>query len=391
MRRVLVIGAAVEQLPAITRAKELGYYVGVVDFNSKAVGIPYADVFYNCSTIDENGVLQAARDFRPDCVLTLATDRPIIAVAKATTVLGLPGISMETAIKATDKAEMIKAFQAHGVAIPWFLTINRAVELEENIGQITYPCILKPVDNAASRGVILVYGQEELAEAYAYSVAHSHSGRVIVEEYLQGNEVSVEIIVDDGVPHVLAVTDKLTTGAPHFVELGHSQPCALGENNVEKIKNLAVLGVKAVGINCGPAHVEIMLTKDGPKMMELGARLGGDCITSHLVRLSTGINMLDVSMDVLSGEKPDLTPKYVKGSAIRFLTGEKGIFRGIDGVETAMQLEGIQEVTLIKKIGDTIHDIHSSDDRVGFVIAQAENATAAVEKCETAKNNITFC
>ena len=386
MKKLLIIGASILQLPAIKKAKELGHYVAVADFNPNAVGIPFADKFYNASTIDIDAICEVAKDFQPDGIMTLATDMPMRSIAAATSLLGLPGISMDTAIKSTDKGEMIKAFKEHGVESPWFYIIEKAEQLQEVMPQIEYPCILKPTDNAGSRGVMLVNTEAELMEAYQYSVSQSRGGWVILEEYMTGPEVSVEVMVVDGEPHVLQVTDKLTTGAPYFVEMGHNQPSMLPENDVERIKDLACRAVKSVGINCGPSHVEIKLTPSGPKMVELGARMGGDCITTHLVPLSTGVDMIKATIDVSLGLVPDITPTLQKGSAIRFLDAPNGIIKVIEGVEKAQNIDGIQEVSLTKTIGDEVTDIHSSLDRCGFVIAQCDTANEAIDVCEKAKD-----
>ena len=306
MKKLLIIGASILQLPAIKRAKELGYYVAVLDFNPNAVGIEFADEYFNASTIDIDAVVEVARKFRPDGIMTLATDMPMRSIARATSALGLPGISFDTAVKSTDKAHMIRAFKECRVEHPWFFEVAKSEELDDVKPRLLYPCIIKPTDNAGSRGVKLVESEAELASAYEYASASSRSGAVIIEEYMKGNEVSVEVITVDGIPHVLAVTDKITTGAPHFVEMGHTQPSRLASSDVEKIKDLACRAVKAVGINMGPAHVEIMLTKDGPKMVELGARMGGDCITTHLVPLSTGIDMIGATISLAVGEAPDI-------------------------------------------------------------------------------------
>lgn len=265
MKRLLIIGASILQLPAIKKAKELGHYVAVADFNPNAVGIPYADEFFNASTIDIEAICKVAEEFKPDGIMTLATDMPMRSIAAATSRLGLPGISMDTAIKSTDKGEMIKAFKEQGVESPWFYIIDNVTVLNALLPHLSYPCILKPTDNAGSRGVLLVNSAEELIEAYQYSVRQSRGGLVILEEYMTGPEVSVEVMVVDGEPHVLQVTDKLTTGAPYFVEMGHNQPSMLPTDDVEKIKDLACRAVKSVGINCGPSHVEIKLTPTGHK------------------------------------------------------------------------------------------------------------------------------
>ena len=188
--------------------------------------------------------------------------------------------------------------------------------------------------------------------------------------------------------HILAITDKLTTGAPHFVEMGHSQQSRLSEEIKNQIKEAAKGAVSAVGIKNGPAHVEIMVTEKGPKMIEIGARMGGDCITTHLVPLSTGIDMVECTIRCALGEKPDVTPKFNKGSAIRFFDTQKGTIKSISGVEIAQKIDGVKEITFTKNVGDTAGDINSSTDRVGFVIAQANTAEDAIKICEDAIEKI---
>lgn len=390
MKKLFIIGASVLQLPAIKKAKEMGLYVGVADYNPEAVGIKYADEFFEVSTIDENGIYQAAKAFGADGIMTLATDMPMRSVAFATKKLGLVGISYETAIKATDKGEMIKAFEEAGVEHPWYFILKTPDDLCSVADKITYPCISKPLDNAGSKGVMLINNSEELSAAVKYSSQNGRRGGVIVEEYLKGSEVSVEVMVVDGTPHILQVTDKLTTGAPHFVEMGHSQPSRLGDKNVDAIKDLASRAVRSVGIDKGPAHVEIMLTEKGPRMIELGARMGGDCITTHLVPLSTGIDMIKATINTSLGETVDIKEKFKKGSAIRFFNLPHGTLCGINGNDRAEALDGIREVTFTKNVGDTVGEIGSSGDRAGFVIAQSDDAEAAVEICEKACELINF-
>ncbi|MBQ3053599.1 MAG: ATP-grasp domain-containing protein [Clostridia bacterium] len=384
MKKLLIIGASVLQLPAIIRAKEMGLCVAVADFNPEAIGIPYADRYYNVSTIDEVGVYNAAKDFGADGIMTLATDMPMRALAYATKKLGIPGISYDTAIKSTDKGEMIKAFKEHNVSHPWYYIVSDIMELEKVAYNITYPCISKPTDNSGSRGVMLINSEDELKKAVEYSSSQGRKGGVIIEEYMKGFEVSVEIIVLDGVCHILQVTDKLTTGAPHFVEMGHSQPSGLPEDKIEEIHTLAKKAVFAVGITNGPAHVEIMLTENGPKMIELGARMGGDCITTHLVPLSTGIDMVKATIDIALGQVPDIMPKFHKGSAIRFLDAPCGEIAEITGCDNAKEIDGIREISLTKKVGDMSGSIDSSTDRLGFVIAQQDTSAKAIESCEKA-------
>ncbi len=384
MKRLLIIGASVLQLPAIKRAKELGFYVGVVDYNPNAVGVSLADEYFNVSTIDEQGVAAVAKGFAPDGIMTLATDMPMRSIAVAAASVGLPSISYETAVRSTDKGEMIRAFEAAGVEHPWFYLVDDEAQLESLADEIAYPCVIKPTDNSGSRGVYLARSRDELLGAYAYSRESSRGGRVIVEEYLVGRELSVEIMVTDGEPHVLAVTDKLTTGAPHFVEMGHSQPSSLGGRELASVRDLACRAVTAVGITTGPAHVEIMLTERGPRMIELGARMGGDCITTHLVPLSTGVDMIEATIRSATGEKPDVVQKYARGSAIRYFDVPEGIIRAVSGLDEARAVSGVREITLVRGVGERSSEIGSSTDRVGFVIADGESAEDAIRACEEA-------
>lgn len=390
IKRLLIVGASILQLPAIKLAKKMGYYVGVIDFNPNAIGVPYADEFFNVSTIDIDGVVKTAELFKPNGIMTLATDMPMRSIAAVCEKLDLCGISFETAVKSTDKGEMIQTFEEHSVEHPWYYIFNDINEMEKNIDKIIFPCISKPTDNSGSRGVMLIKNKEELFDAFAYSSKNGRSGGVIIEEYMSGPEVSVEIMTINGQTIVLQVTDKLTTGAPHFVEMGHSQPSTLPKEQLSKIEDLACRAVKAVGIQNGPAHVEIILTKNGPKMVELGARMGGDCITTHLVPLSTGIDMVKATIQTACGEIPDIEKKFNKGSAIRYFNPPVGKIVEINGVEEAEKINGVCEIAILKNIGNEIHQVGSSTDRAGFVIAQGNTAEEAVDICKQVCEKIKF-
>lgn len=390
MKKLLIIGAGILQLPAIQKAKEMGFNVTVVDMCSQAPGIEYADRFYEVSTNDISGILQVADEVKPDGVMTLATDMPMRSVAAVAEKYGLHSISPTVAIKATDKIEMIRCFEAHNVAHPWFEVISSEQDLEELLKEHSIPFIMKPNDSSGSRGVVLVKNIHDMKEAFEYSKSVSKSGLVLVEEYMQGPEVSVEAMTIHGETTILAVTDKLTTGAPYFVEMGHSQPSQLPEHTVEQIKNLATKAIQAIGIDNSPSHVEIIVTAEGPKLVELGARLGGDCITTYLVPLSTGIDMVEASILLALGQEVCIIPKFQKGAAIRYAKCENGTLQQITGFEDALKDESIQHIEIIKREGDIVTSIHGSGDRIGYVIAQAETASKAIEASTRALSKIKF-
>ena len=388
MKKLMIVGASVLQLPAILKAKEMGLHVAVVDFNPQAIGIQYADKYYNASTMDEDAVLAAAEDYMPDGIMTLATDMPMRGVSKASDKLNLHSISYKTAIKATDKYDMIKAFKEQNVPSPWYFVVDTLKELKTHEKDVSFPCIIKPTDNAGSHGVAKVYSFQELLDNYEYSQSCSRHGKVIVEEYLDGPEVSVEVMVVNGEVNILQITDKITTEAPHFVEMGHTQPSRLPMNVQTAIRNVTVAACKAIGIDKGPAHVEMKVTKRGPVMIELGARMGGDNITTHLVPLSTGIDMVGSTIKVALGEEPDITPTLHCGSAIRYFEVPFGTINSIEGVNEAKMIPGVKQITFTKDVGEESTPIQCSNDRIGFVIAQGADAQAAVSSCEKAKSQI---
>lgn len=384
MKKLMIVGASVLQLPAILKAKEMGLNVAVVDFNPQAIGIPYADKYYNASTMDEDAVLAAAEDYKPDGIMTLATDMPMRGVAKTSDKLNLHSINYETAVKATDKYDMIKAFKEHDVPSPWFFVVDTLEELKTHEADVTFPCIIKPTDNAGSHGVAKVYSFQELLDNYEYAHSCSRHGKVIIEEFLDGPEVSVEVMVVNGVVNILQITDKITTEAPHFVELGHTQPSQLPMDTQEAIRKVTVAACKAIGIDKGPAHVEMKVTKRGPVMIELGARMGGDNITTHLVPLSTGIDMVGSTIKVALGEEPDIEPSLHCGSAIRYFQVPFGTIKAIENVNEAKQIPGVKQITFTKEVGEESTPIHCSNDRIGFVIAQGATAKDAIKACEEA-------
>lgn len=387
-KKLMILGASILQLPAIEKARELGLDTIVVDMNPNAVGFDVDGVQKDViSTIDIPAIIEAAKRHRIDGIMTLATDMPMRAVAAVAAEMNLVGITADTALKATNKAEMRMALQAGGVPIPKFFKVSNKSEYLEAVKQFNVPFIVKPADSSGSRGifeVIDITDEKLINEAYDYCHPYSKVGDVIVEEYMSGPEVSVETVSVDGVCHVIQITDKLTTGAPHYVEMGHSQPTRHNKEIAEKIAEVAKAANKAIGITNGPSHTEIIVTSEGPKIVEIGARLGGDNINTHLVPLSTGVNIVECCIKIALGEKPDIEPKWNKGSAIRYFPQYAGIVKNIKGIEEAEKLNGIQQISIVHGIGETITDVIDSGSRMGFVIAQDNDAECAIEDCLSA-------
>lgn len=385
MKKIMILGASILQLPAIEIAKELGLQTVVVDMNPDAIGFHVKGIEKEIiSTIEIPFILEAAKKHNIDGIMTLATDMPMRAVATVATEMGLVGIDEKTAIRATNKAEMRKVLKENNVPIPKYYNVSSFDEYKECVKKFDTSFVVKPADSSGSRGIIEVsdiLNSDAITKAYEYCFPYSRSGEIIVEECMRGPEVSVETLSIDGECHVIQITDKLTTGAPHYVEMGHSQPTLLEESVVEKISTVAKEANKAIGIKDGPSHTEIIVTSDGPKIVEIGARLGGDNINTYLVPLSTGVNIVECCIKIALGEKPDFSSKYCKGAAIRYFYQKEGVIRNIDGVDMAKQVDGIQKISIVHGIGEHITDIVDSGSRMGFVIAQDKNAKYAIEDC----------
>ncbi|MBP5225738.1 MAG: ATP-grasp domain-containing protein, partial [Lachnospiraceae bacterium] len=390
-RKLMIVGGGLLQLPAIEKALELGLSPVVADMDPNAPGFLPGVTKEVVSTIDIAGIVEAAKRNRVEGVMTLATDMPMRSVAAVAKELGLVGISDETALKATDKAVMRAALKEHGVPIPAFFPVKGKREFGEVISRFTSSFVVKPADSSGSRGIGLVRDPADRTEAeaaYERALSFSRSGYVVVEEYMRGPEVSVETLAVRGDVRVIQITDKITTGAPHFVEMGHTQPSRLPKETRERIVTAAVAANRAVGIEDGPSHTEIIVTEEGPKIVELGARLGGDCITTHLVPLSTGVDMVACCIRIALGQKPDIIRRYRKGAAIRYFESHRGVLKKIDGVEEASRLRGVRQISFVYQVGETVPDVTSSGDRIGFVIAQAGAAEKAAAICEEVKKRI---
>jgi biotin carboxylase len=392
-KKVMILGASLLQLPAILKAKEMGLRVIAVDMDKDAIGFEYADVCVETSTINIQKVVQEAKKHQIDAILTIASDMPMRTVAAVSEELKIVGISKETAINVTNKASMREVLMQHGVPIPMFFKVFTKEEYYQVIHNFRGRFIVKPADNSGSRGVILVEDITNIKSinyAFEYSKNNSRCGEIVVEEYMEGPEVSVETLSFDGETYIIAITDKLTTGAPRFVEMGHSIPSQLSIKTKLQIEKVAFDAINAMGIHNGPSHIEIIVTKDGPKVVELGARLGGDNITTHLVPLATGVDIVKACIEIALGNKPKFENKHSMGAAIRYFNTTKGKIIDIKGEQELKEIKEVVEYKFTKHIGEIVGEINSSSDRAGFIIVQSYNANNAIEICEDAIGKIQF-
>lgn len=390
MTSLLIIGAGPLQLPAYLAAKKRGLRVIGVDKNPQAVGLAHADVAENVDTRDVEGILRVARREQIGGVLTLCTDMPVIGVARVAAELQLPALSPAAAERATDKALMRVTLNSQGAPVPRFFVVQTVSEALEIVQALEFPVIVKPTKSSGSRGVTTVRAIEHLAAAVARAQTQNSGMAVLIEEFIDGPEVSVESISVGKTHHIVAITDKRTTGEPHWVEVGHVQPCRLSHDVQEQIKAATVASLDALGIRDAAGHTEIKIGAHGPKIMEIGARLGGDYITTELTPRSTGVDMVEAIIDLALGRTPTITPLKKQGAAICYLTSRPGRIRAIAGVEDAQQVPGVCRIEIHAKEGEDIRPILSSLDRPGFVICEGDNAQQAEERAKNAAAKVEF-
>lgn len=377
-KKLMILGASILQLPAIIKAKEKDLHVIVVDMNKNAIGVSYADEFLEISTTDVENIVRRADELKIDGIMTLATDMPMRAVAAVGEKLGLNTISSSTAKIATNKALMRESLLKFHVPIPKFYYTDNYLEFKEIIDSFDGDVIAKPADSSGSRGVYLLDDRRNIKKAFDYSKSYSKSGEVVIEEYMTGKEVSVETITVNSSTYVVAITDKKTSGPPYFVEIGHSIPSKLTEEIKSKIKKVAVEGVNALGINNSASHVEIIVTEDGPKIVEIGSRLGGDNITSHLVPLATGVDMIDLCIDLAMNNKIYPKQKFDRGSAISYILPQNEIVFSEEKIKVAKMLSGIKDIQIFRDNINKISEIHNSTERLGYVISCESNVDKAI-------------
>ena len=226
--------------------------------------------------------------------------------------MGLPGNPYEAAVRAHDKQLMHRMLTAAGVDCPMS-------NLQCPISDLQFPLIVKPTDRSGSLGVQKVERAEELEAAIANAKALSLHGEAIVEEFIEGREISVEMISQNGVHHALQITDKTTTGAPHFVELAHHQPSTLPADLQQRIFAITRRALDALGLTNGASHSEYKITKEGRVVvMEIAGRMGGDFIGSDLVPLSTGYDFLKGVIEVALGQPIEVKVQALARSSVVF-------------------------------------------------------------------------
>ena len=309
--RLMILGTNEYQNPVIIRAKELGYETHVYGLQRGEIGEKTADFFHPVDVCDYKKMWEEVEILNPCGIVSICSELVLHTMNYLLRKRGIPCNSEWTEQISTDKYLMRKAMKEGGVESPNFMLVTdkmRMEDIESSITGFSFPLICKPVDLSSSRGVFKIENREGLKEALDYALEWSKKKEVILEEFIEGPEYSGESIAYQGKYKLLAITEKHTTGAPHFVETGHRQPARLSEEMRTKVEQTLYKAFAAMKIEYGAIHPEFRITKDGKiYFMEIATRMGGDCIGTDLTPLSSGYDFMGMVINICQGKAPDFT------------------------------------------------------------------------------------
>ena len=365
-KNLAIIGASYLQLPLIRKAKELGYTTHVFAWAADDVGEKEADFFYPISIVEKDEILDWCKEIEICGICSIASDVAVVTVNYVAEKMGLPGNSIASTGKCTNKHLMREAFEVNGDPSPKSILVDENTELDSL--DLDYPVIVKPTDRSGSRGVCKLDSYEGLEKAVSSAMNEGYEKKALIEEYATGQEYSVEYISFGGVHHFLALTHKYTTGSPHFIETGHLEPAPVDDTTIEKVKLVVSHALDTLEIKNGASHSEIKIDHDGTvKIIEIGARMGGDCIGSDLVRYSTGYDFVKMVIQVACGQEPTFE-KVCKPIKV-----ESRFIFNLNDLEEFEKIKNTQPERLLQVVDyhpEKIGNITDSSNRAGCYIVE---------------------
>jgi biotin carboxylase len=393
--RLLVLGAGPAQLGLLAAARRRGLFVIAVDRDPSAPGFQYADRRAIISAEDEPAIERLADAERIDGVIAPGIDWPVAIAARVAERQGLAHpISPESALLATSKLRERERFAQAGVPQPAFEVCTSGQEAVAAARRVGYPCVLKPTDRQGQRGLTFVERREALDDAVEEALEQSRSGVLLVEELVDGPEVTINGFSLGGRFHPLTVTDRVLAAPPAFgVALAHVWRSSLDPRTVGAAVEAASGAAAALGIREGPTYTQIRVGPEGPRVGELAARLGGGH-DAELCRAALGIDLNALALAAALGEEiPEraLVPvERVGGACVRFLVAPRGELRAVEGVEEARASEGVLDVRLYRRRGHVFPELRRGSDRAGAVLAVGDSSEEALERAGRAAECIRF-
>jgi biotin carboxylase len=393
---LLVLGAGPAQLGLLAAARRRGLYVIAADRDPAAPGFRYADRRAIVSAEDEQGIERLAAAERVAGIVAPGIDWPIGIAARVAARLGLPHpISPEAALLATSKLRQRERFAEAGVPQPDYVACRGLAEARRAAEEVGFPCVVKAPDRQGQRGLSLVNAPDDLQHAVEDALDASRSAAVLVEELVDGREVTVNGFSLDGAFFALTVTDRHVADPPAFgVALAHTWPCALEPRQIAQVIDAARRAAAAVGVRNGPTYTQVLVPEEGPPVVgELAARLGGGH-DAELCRAAVGVDLNELTVAAALGEpvrRQQLAPRARAGGAcIRFLVAPQGELHGVDGLEQAFGLDGVLGIRVYRRRGHVFGPLRRGADRAGAILAVGDTAQDALDLADEAARLIRF-
>lgn len=375
MKKLLMLGGGFLQKYVISKAKDLGYYVLCLDADPNAVGFKIADEYAVINIVDEDACLAYAREKQVDGVLTAATDFSVLTMSHIAEALHLPGINYNSAKIIKNKALVRKRlYEANADDTGISYEIDSLEDITDVLPNIKFPVMMKPVDGSGSRGASKVEKAEDFAKAADFAMSGSITHRAVAEPFINGREYGVESFVDNGEIHVLALMQKDMTQPPYYAELGHAIPSGLSEEVETKVKTCVYRAICALGVNHGSVNMDLLITKDGNvHIVDIGARMGGNLIGSHIIPTGTGIdymgNMIRAAVGDETNWKPEWQPRPIATKLLALTPGKVKKLPDFDEISVRYDVQIEHHL----HVGDTITPYRTNLDGCGYVVARDVN------------------
>lgn len=393
MKTVLFLGAGRHQRAAIRRAKELGLRVAAIDGNPDALGLQDADVAEVVNFVEIPKAIAFAEKIRPDGVLTITSDRAVVAVAAVAETLGLPGIGVDVAVGLTHKVEMRRRLERAGIPQPRFGSARTPDEARAAAVRVGFPLVIKPADSGGQRGVFRVESEDELVARFPESLELSRGGEVIVEEFVEGMEMNAMAVVRDGEVIPLTLSDRhRPPGSGFAVGWIHAYPASLNGTGTAAAEAMIEKTLLELGLRNGIGFPQLIAHPDGRVLMiEVAARIPGGQM-ADLVRHAVGVDLVEVALRFALGEPvPDALcrPKFRQPVAIRFFTAQPGPLpvgrvRSAANLDKVLAAPGVVQAESYIVPGEVIRPVQRDGDRRGYVVAVGATGREALERSERA-------
>ena len=385
-----MLGGGFLQNYVIKKARDLGYFVYCLDADPNAVGFGTANEHAVINIVDEQACLKFAKEKNVDGVLTAATDFSVLTMSYIAQEMNLPGINYKSAKIIKNKAAVRKClFDAKADDTGYSFEIHSLEEIPSILPKIIFPIMMKPVDGSGSRGASKVERAEDFAKACEFAMSGSISHRAVAEPFVVGKEYGVESFADNGEIHVLAVMQKDMTQPPYYAELGHAIPSGLPTTVEDRIKECVRKALVAMGVNHGSVNMDILVSDDySVHIVDVGARMGGNLIGSHIIPIGTGIDYMGNMIKAAVGDKTNWNPvSNPQPVATKLLALAPGVVKSLPDFDAIEKEYGVK-IEHHLHVGDTITQYRTNLDGCGYVVATGETVEEAIEKAAKVKELI---